>query len=358
MAEKKDVKQATRRKKTSTAASRKKNTVSQRTTLKQRASEFLARRPHRSFRLSHRRDYIRTLSMPGYWEFTWVVVGVLRKRQRTFALFVGIMSVVSMLLVGLSSQETFSALRETLTGLIGEGDAGQFEQAGILALAVLTGGLGGELNEIQQVYSGSIVLMVWLTTIWLLRHYLAGHAVRLRDGIYNAGAPIVSTALLCIVLIAQLLPVALGFIGYSAAQASGLLEGGVEAMLFWMAAAGLATLSLYWLTGTLLALVIITLPGTYPLYALRVAGDLVVGRRLKILLRLLWLIVGVALTWLVVLIVGILIDMGVKQLIPAITWLPIVPFIMTVMTVAAVVWAAAYVYLFYRKVVDADADAV
>jgi hypothetical protein len=197
--------------------------------------------------------------------------------------------------------------------------------------------------------------MTWLTTVWLLRNILAGNKVKLRDGLYNASAPILSTFLVTLVLILQLLPMALAFIGYAAANASGLLTGGVEAMLFWIAAGLLVVLSLYWVTSTLIALVIVTLPGIYPMKALRTAGDIAVGRRMRLLLRLLWLMATIGISWVVVMVPLILLTAWINSLWPAFSNVPLLPIILAFMSSLTIVWSSSYVYLLYRKVVADDA---
>src|SRR5690606_2563192 len=155
-----------------------------------------------------------------------------------------------------------------------------------------------------------IFLLTWLTTVWLLRNVLAGHKVKLRDGLYNAGSPIFATVVVIVFIAIQLIPVALALIGYSAALASGLLDGGAATMLFWIGAALLVVLSLYWITSSLFALIIVTLPGMYPYQAIRTASDLMLGRRTKILFRWLWMALTVVVAWLVVMLPIILLDMG------------------------------------------------
>jgi hypothetical protein len=148
--------------------------------------------------------------------------------------------------------------------------------------------------------------------------------------------------------------VALAAIGYGAASASGLLDGGVEAMIFWAVAGLLTMLSLYWATSTLFALIVVTLPGMYPMKAIRTAGDLVIGRRLRILYRLLWLIGTIVAAWLLVMVPIILFAMWFNSISPAVSWVPIVPVALLLMTTLTIIWSASYVYLFYRKVVDDD----
>jgi hypothetical protein len=123
-------------------------------------------------------------------------------------------------------------------------------------------------------------------------------------------------------------------------------------MLFWVAAALLVLLSLYWITSTMIALVIVTLPGMYPLRAIRTAGDLLIGRRLRVMFRIVWLAVVTTIIWALVMMPVILIDAWLKGVFPAISWLPVVPVMLLIMGTITVVWMSSYVYLFYRRIVD------
>lgn len=325
----------------------------------QRINDFLARRPHRSFQRTRRRDYVRSLQLPGYIAFTHHVNQTIWQYRPHLIGVAIVYSVLTLVLIGLGSQDTYQTLFDTLQETGSElfaGNWGQLGQAGLLFASIASSGLTGELTEAQQIYSTLLVLLVWLTTVWLIRHLLAGHKVSLRDGLYSAGSPIVATFIVSLVMAVQLLPLALAVIGYAAASASGLLAGGIEAMLFWMAAGLLTILSLYWLISTFFALVIVTLPGMYPFRALRAAGDLVIGRRLRILLRWLWMMLVLTVTWAFVLIPIIFLDAGVKQWWPAIEWLPIVPATLLLLGTISVIWSAVYVYLLYRKVVEDDAQ--
>ena len=51
----------------------------------------------------------------------------------------------------------------------------------------------------------------------------------------------------------------------------------------------------------------------------------------------------------------ILLDSFVKSKFEQISWLPVVPVCMLIMTTFTIIWTASYVYLLYRKVVDDDA---
>lgn len=326
--------------------------------LRRRVGGLLKRRPHRSFRRTRRRDYVRSLKLPGHWAFTHFVWKTLWQHRKLFSLLMVVYAVITIGLVGIASQDTYSQLNTEIKKTGDElltGNWGQLGQAGLLLMTGVTGGINDTMTEPQQIYAAIILLFTWLTTVWLLRALLAGKHPRLRDGLYHAGAPMLSTVLVGLVAIIQLLPLAIAVIAYAAAAATGLLDKGVEAMLFWVAAGLLALLSLYWLTSTFIALVVVTLPGMYPMHALRTAGDLVVGRRLRILLRILWLLLGIAIAWIVVLVPIILFDTWLKSLLPAIQWVPVVPVALLAMGTLTVIWAASYIYLLYRRIVDDDA---
>ena len=324
-----------------------------------RTQDLLRRRPHRSFRRTYRRDYARSLKLPGYWAFSNHVRKTLWNNKRLFIWVVVVYAVLTVSVVNLSSESLYSELRTTLndtTAEIFKGFWGEIGKSGLLLL----GGVSGSFNDAptdsqSQTYMLLGGLLLWLTTVWLLRALSAGARPKMRDGLYNAGAPIVPTIFVGFVAILQLLPVALVLYGYNAAVGSGLLDGGVEAMLFWSAAAVLILLSAYWLTSTLIAMVIVTLPGMYPLQALRTAGDLVIGRRVRILLRLVWMLLVVAITWVVVAIPTIMLDGWVKSIVPYFSGLPVVPIMLLVLGSLTLIWIAAYVYLLYRRVVEDDA---
>lgn len=323
-----------------------------------RIKGLLQRRPHRSFRLTPRRDYKRSLALPGYWSLTNTVRATLWKNRRLFGGLALVYIVATIIISGFGAQESYANLSDTLkqtSGDLFKGNFGSVGQAGLLLVSTLTTGLSPDVTQAQSVLAGLVVFFGWLTTIWLLRNTLAGHRPRLRDGLYNSGSPVLATVLVGFIVTLQLLPTAIAIIIYSAAQASGLLEVGVSAMLVWIGIVLLFLLSIYWITSSLLALVVVTLPGMYPLHAMRTAGDLVVGRRVRVLFRLMWLLLLVVVTWAAVMIPIILFDDWLKQVAPAVSWLPIVPLVVVGLGALTLIYATSYIYLFYRRIVDDDA---
>lgn len=324
--------------------------------VRQRMQFFLARRPHRSFRVTRRRDYRRSLRLPGYFAFTIEAGALLWRHKKTFLLMLAVFFVLIVLFGLMGSQEVYSQLKELLDETAPEslfsGPAGEVGKAGVILFTALTNGLSGRVDTGQVVLSSLFGLYIWLTMVWLLRRYVAGKQARLRDGLYNAGAPILPTMLLFVVLMLQLVPGALAVIVGATAWQTGLIGGGAAAMLLTVAFALIALLSLYWIVSTLVALVVVTLPGTYPMQALTISGDLVVGRRLRLVYRTVWLLLLVVSIWVVVMIPVILFDGWIKSLFEQVYWLPIVPMALLLVGIATVMYACSYVYLLYRKMVE------
>ena len=79
-------------------------------------------------------------------------------------------------------------------------------------------------------------------------------------------------------------------------------------MLFGLLAASVIALVLYWITSTIVALVVVALPGMYPMRAIRAAGDLVIGRRLRIMLRLIWALTYSSIIWCAVMITIVMLE--------------------------------------------------
>ncbi len=323
-----------------------------------RRRDYLSRRPHRSFRLSRRRDYKRGLAMPGYFAFTIEVAGLIWQHKKTFATLGLVFMVLTVGFGLLGSQDIYSQLQNLFDttrpdGLF-TGAVGEVGRASILLLTTMTNGLTGQLDPSQQFIAATMGLYMWLSVVWLLRKFLAGKKVVVRDALYTSGAPIIATLLCFIILLVQMIPAALATIVVSVGYQTQFIDGSVAAIAVFIALVLLIVLSLYWATSTFIALVIVTLPGMRPLRAVAIAGDLVIGRRLRILLRLLWLIATILSWWLVIMVPVILLDTWLKSMF---TWLagwPIVPVMVLVMTTATIMWSASYIYLLYRKIVDDD----
>lgn len=317
--------------------------------LDKRRREYLSRRPHRTFRLTRRRDVPKRVVLPGYIAFANETIATLWRYKTVFGGFLLLYIALTALFVGVVSQGDYRSFVQSLQELGPNLVAGHLDKTtqtvGLFAAAV-SGALNQRLEPAQQVIVVLLSLFAWLVTVWLLRQLLAGNKVNLRDGLYNSGAPVLSTICILLILGVQFVPGAVGVIIYATASIEGLLTG-AESMAFAFAAVLLLVLSLYWASATFLAGVIVTLPGTYPLAAMKTAGDLAFGRRTAIVLRLVWLALVLLLMWALLLIPTLLIDTWLNQ-----PWLPLVPFVVALLNALTVVLTTSYIYLLYRKLID------
>ena len=103
-----------------------------------------------------------------------------------------------------------------------------------------------------------------------------------------------------------------------------------------------------------MAMIAVTAPGLYPMTAMNTASDIVAGRRIRFIIRILFVFLVLALCWIVVMLPIILIDSALKANIEWLSSIPIVSFFLLFMTVFSTVYIAVYFYLFYRKLLDMD----
>jgi len=264
--------------------------------------------------------------------------------------------IANILLVGLMSENTYVAFQDALdesSEAIVDGSLGTVAKAGLLLVSTITtGGFSSGLTEVQVISIFFIFLTVWLTTIWLVRQIRAGHKPKLRDGLYNSLAPFISTLLVLVILILFLFPIFALVITYSVAVATDFLSTPFYAFCFFVFASVLIILTTYLLPGAIMALVAVTTPGIYPLTAVNLCFDLVVGRRIRFIWRVLFLIFFLCILAVVFLLPIYLLDMLLKQHLAFLAGIPIVPFCLSLATVFAFVYCSVYFYTLYRSFLD------
>ena len=311
------------------------------------AKKSLRKKLHHSFKRSHREDYARNLEAPGLLYFAMTTLKFIFKRWKLFGSLLVVIVFLNIFLVGLMSESTYTTFQDTLNDTnesLSSGQLGQTAKAGLLLISTITtGGLTQGMTEVQQVFAIILFIVVWLVTIYLIRHILAGNHPKLRDGLYNALSPLISSLMVFLILFLHMLPIFIVVITYSVAVSTEFLATPFYA---------LTLLSCYLLPGSLLGLVAASAPGMYPLAAINAATDLIAGRRTKFIIRLVFMIFFLAIIWVIVMMPIILLDMAIKGSLDWTTGVPIVPFFLLVMTVFSFIYFSAYVYLFYRRMLD------
>lgn len=313
---------------------------------------------HRSFKRSYREDYKHEIKIPGTMHHAASTFKIVFKNWKLFLPLITIAVVAAIVFVGLMSESTYQQFQEVLdqtTEQVEAGDIGVVAKSGLLLISTITtGGLSGEASESGTVFAILIFLILWLTTIFILRHRLAGHKIKLRDALYNAMTPLISSFVIFMVTVIQCIPILLLIIVYSAAYKTDFLATPLYALAFFIFAVLMILLSGYMLSSSLMALIAVSVPGLYPMRALRTASELMMGRRIKFVLRVVSLVLILAVTWVAIMLPLIMFDLFMKQF----EWtkeIPFVPVCLLIMTCFTGVYITAYLYLYYRWTLGYDA---
>ena len=318
-------------------------------------------RLHRSFRRSYREDYERQTDLPGLLSHVAATFKIIRQNLKIFLPLIGLIVFLYIVLVGLMTENTFQEFKDSLDRTNKELVSGRLGNLGRAALtlvgAVTTGGLT-TMNDAQKIFSVLLCIITWLVSIYLTRHLLANHHPRMRDGLYNALAPLISTLFVALIIFIELIPIMLVIITYQAAVSTEFLKTPFYALIYFIFASLMTILSTYLASSSLLGLIAVSAPGLYPLNAIETARNLIAGRRIRFIVRLLYLFICVALIYVVVVLPAILLDILVKGAFP---WLndlsiPFVPAILLIVTVFVFVFVSIYLYLFYRQLLDYKDD--
>ena len=312
---------------------------------------------HKSFKRSYREDYKRDLEVPGMMYHILNSFRLILKNWKIFLPLIVVMVIATILFVGLMSESTYREFQTVLDKTAqqnGAGDISTFAKSGILLVStVFTGGLSNNANAGAWVFVALIFLIIWLITIFILRHRMAGHTLGLRDAMYNSMSPLLSTFVVLIVAVIQCIPVMLLLISYSAAVETHFLDTPFYAFLFLVFAALMILLSGYLLSSTVMALVSVSAPGMYPLEALKTASEVMAGRRIRFILRMIALIITMVVLWAIIMMPLIMFDLFMKQF----EWtreIPFIPVCVVTMTCFSAIYTATYFYTYYRWVLKFD----
>lgn len=327
----------------------------------QRWRDYKKRRPHRSFRISRKRDYARPVDLDGYWKFTKQIFSIILNHKKAFAYLVGTIVFFNIFLIGILDQNFINSLQTVISttgdGKLFSGGWGEIGKAGLIVFSTFsTGGLVQSPNPSQQLTMFMIVLFTWLAVVQMCRDIFAGRKkISAKDALYSCGGPIIPLAVIVIVIVVQAIPLFLATIIASAAKTTSFLAGsGVEQMVLMGAIGLLATISAYWIMGSIFAMIMCTNPGIYPFQALKISGDMISQRRMIIFKRVFWALFIIALIWAIIVIPIIIIAGKLNGVMEWFKYIPIIQGSMLVVTAFSIVFFGVYVYTLYRKIIDYD----
>ena len=320
-------------------------------------------RLHHSFKRSYYEDYQRKTELPSLTSQASAAFKMFFKFWKIFLPLLLIFVGLYIFLIGAMSENTLADVKanvEQTNKDVADGKIGTVGKAGLTLLGIIsTGGLT-TMNDAQVVIAVLLFTIIWLVTIYLARHLLAGHQeIKMRDGFYSALSPLVSTLVVGLIIFLEAIPIMLTIIVFQVALTTEFLSTPFYVLLFFMFAALMITLSLYLLSSSFFAIIVVSAPGLYPLTAVRMAKNLIMGRRLRFLIRVFYLVIIVALLYLLLLMPAIILDGILKA---QFAWLadskiPFVAIIQLTITVFLFIYLSIYFYLFYRALLDYNDDA-
>lgn len=300
--------------------------------------------PHRSFRQTPRGERSRTrkLGVKAAWLLIVETFRFLNRHRRLFIWLIVLYALATYFLIGGVSQADYASLKSDSRGIAQGLDV--ITQAAAYLGAAVSGGLTQAPSDLQRFLSGFITLIFWLATIWAVRMLSADKKIKLREAFYNGMTPMMSTLAVLLVVALQLIPAALGLFAFSIAVTQDWIVSAVEGLAFGGAALLLSLLSLYWITGSIVATAIVALPGMYPLQAFVDARQLTMGKHWDIALRVVSVLIVEVLVWSVIMIPIFILDSWLN-----LPWLPLVPIAIQVMSGFSVIFTSTYLYKLYRS---------
>ena len=302
---------------------------------------------HRSFRRSYKEDYRKPLHLPS---ITQQVVDSFRMIFKNFRLFLPLIIiavVLDLLFVGVMSGSDYTKLADS----VDESTAPVGKAGVILATTISSMGLSNGSAGATIVFQALVFIFVFLTTIFILRYLLAKKEIKLRDAMYNSMAPLVPTAVIMIMVAIECIPLLMLLIAYTAAVQTEFLNYPFYALLFLGFAVLMVLISGYLLSSSLIAFVAVSAPGMYPMTALNLVADLMRGKRINFVLRLVALIVVVVMLWILVMIPLIMLDAAMKNN-GVLADVPFIPICIMIMSGFTDVLVTTYLYLYYRWLLD------
>ena len=174
-------------------------------------------------------------------------------------------------------------IQQTINSALGKNS--QNTTTGVLATlgSVITASGSSQTNKIILAVS---ILLMSLVYIWAIRELHAKKQIQARDAYYKSMSPLIPSVSVLIIACLQLIPFTIAVFAYSIMRSGGAFASGFEDLAGFLVTLLISVLSLYWLTSTVVALYIVTLPGMYPMKALKAAKKLVQFQRFLVFKRI------------------------------------------------------------------------
>lgn len=237
---------------------------------------------------------------------------------------------------GLAPDFTVSEVRSLLREDLEVEISGPAMAAGLFG--TLLGTAGSVSGEAASVYQMMLFVFFSLVIIRGLRQtFESSSKVGLKSAFYQSSYPLVPYLLVVMVIILQLIPALVGLSIYSIVASNGIIVSSLEQIIWTLVTILGVGISVYFVSASLFASYIVTLPDMTPLRALRSAKRLVKFQRWSIIRKVLFL------PFILLILLAVL-------FLPLAFYLPVVAeIIFLIVTLLIVILTHTYFYVLYRE---------
>lgn len=247
---------------------------------------------YRSFRLEKRIKY-HAPPTPGTIETLKETLRFGKKHWRVILGVASIYAVLQLVLVrSVSNGLDFTSVKEAVasglqTSFETKDVAGFLNVASILGVVMFNPTAGVETNVASQFYQTALLIIFSMALIWALRKLNIGQKFKVKDAYYKGMYPLVPFILVLIVLAIQTLPVFIAnFILQLVQDPNSPIALSLAEQLLWAIFWFLMFVSTaYMVSGSIFALIVVTMENMTPVRAIKGAYDIVRFRRLVLMRR-------------------------------------------------------------------------
>lgn len=292
---------------------------------------------HRTFKLS-KKKYKQSKKLPNAWQLFKSSLKIFNNNKFLFLGIIVIYSLFSFIFVqGFGSSFNIVELRNNIEEYLGD----EKDNVGVTValFGYMLGSSGSSVGDVAGVYQMFMILLVTLAVIWGVRQIQAGNKPGIRDVFYKGIYPLVPFIGVIIVIFLQLIPLMIGNLIYATVIQNNLASSPIESVLWFSLFILLALLSVYMVISSIFSLYIVTLPDMKPIKALRSARELVLHRRVSVMIRIFSLAILMTLACVIIFLPLLFIAPQVAQIL----------FILA--TSFALVFFHIYMYLLYRELI-------
>jgi hypothetical protein len=283
-------------------------------------------------------------ALPPAWRIGWRAVRLLWQYRRYFVVLGAIYLALDLLLVRSVAAFDVASLKTGLSASLSHGAGLAVGSLSVFA-SLFSSAASGASADATGAYHFFLALLMSLVVIWSLRQIFTADDVlqtlRVKVAFYRSTTPLVPFLLILLLIGLQFIPLLIALQIYTLIVGGGIANTGPEQLIFLVILLAAASLTLFWLTRSAIALYIVTLPSIQPMQALKSAKELVQGRRLSIARKLLFLPLALFILAAIVIVPCIII------------WAPLAQWLFFTLTGVGFLLIHAYMYVLYRELLDA-----